>query len=78
MNSLTGKVVSHIDEKTAVVKVESFVIHPKYGKKIARSKKFIVHDEKGVKDGELVVFGQIKPMSKRKAWAISEKKEKSK
>lgn len=70
MNRLSGKVVSHIDDKTAVVVVDSFVLHPKYSKRLARSKKFIVHDENGVKDGETVSFVEMKPMSKRKMWRI--------
>jgi len=78
MSTLNGKIVSHIDAKTAIVLVDSFVIHPKYKKSIARSKKFIVHDEMGIKDGQVVSFVQIRPMSKRKTWKIVDNSKKGK
>ena len=46
---LSGVVVSDKMQKTVVVEVKRFVKHPKYGKYISRSKKYLAHDEKGHK-----------------------------
>ena len=40
-----GLVVSDKAEKTVTVRVETLVRHPRYKKRIRRSKKFMVHDE---------------------------------
>ena len=60
-------------EKTVVVKVDVSWQHPLYKKRVKRSKKYLVHDELGVKVGEKVRIGEIKPTSKRKRWKILEK-----
>lgn len=43
-----GLVVSDKMDKTITVKVEDFIRHPLYGKRIKRSKKFKAHDENNV------------------------------
>lgn len=72
MQTLVGKVVKTNTDKSVVILVESFVIHPKYQKRMARSKKFLVVDEIGVKEGDKVMFQETKPMSKSKYWKAVE------
>jgi small subunit ribosomal protein S17 len=72
MATFVGKVVSNKIPQTATVVVESFVIHPKYQKRMMRTKRFLVHDELGLKAGDTVRFVEIKPMSKLKRWKAVE------
>ncbi len=73
MKKFKGKVVSVKMDKTAVVEVEEYRIHPLYRKRIKRTKKYHVHDEKGVQKGEEVIFGETRPISKTKRWKIIER-----
>jgi len=69
--SLTGIVVSDKMEKTIVVRVDRTVVHPKYGKRYVRSKKYHVHDEKkAFKIGDTVTFQACRPYSKTKRWIV--------
>ena len=70
MKALTGKVKSVKMAKTAVVRVERVVIHPLYKKRYKRDKEYHVHDEIGVKVGQIVKFVASKPFSKTKKWKI--------
>ncbi len=70
MKIFTGKVTSKKTEKTVTVEVERIVVHPLYGKRYKRSKKYQVHDEIGVKIGDNVKFVACKPISKLKKWRI--------
>lgn len=72
MKIFTGKVVGTKTAKTATVAVERVVIHPLYQKRFKRDTKFQVHDEIGVKVGDLVKFVDSKPYSKMKKWKITE------
>ena len=66
-------------EKSVVVKVEYLVSHPLYKKRIKKSTKFMVHDEKntcGV--GDKVKIAETRPISKRKRWRVIEILEKTK
>ncbi len=66
---LTGTVVSDVNDKTIVVRVERKVKHPLYGKIIRRSKKYHAHDEANeFKAGETVRIEETKPISKNKTW----------
>eukprot|EP01025_Chloroclados_australasicus_P004011 TRINITY_DN10963_c1_g1_i5.p4 TRINITY_DN10963_c1_g1~~TRINITY_DN10963_c1_g1_i5.p4 ORF type:complete len:113 (+),score=9.99 TRINITY_DN10963_c1_g1_i5:49-387(+) len=68
---LEGKVVSTKMQQTAVVLVESYVMEPRYGKRVLRSKKFKVHDEnEECEEGDFVAFKEIPRMSKTKAAAL--------
>ena len=68
---LQGVVVSDKMEKTVVVRVDSTKIHPKYGKRFTRSRKFKAHDEKGTyKTGDFVKIQEIRPLSKDKHWRV--------
>lgn len=72
MKKFTGIVIRKKMPKTAIVLVERLWQHPVYKKRMKRSKKYLVHDEIGVKMGDLVVIQQTRPMSKRKRFKIME------
>jgi small subunit ribosomal protein S17 len=65
--------------KSIVVVVETRIMHPKYGKFVKSSKKFMAHDEhseSGV--GDTVRIMETRPMSKLKRWRLAEIIEKAK
>lgn len=69
--TLRGTVVSDKMDKTVVVRVDSTKIHPKYGKRFTRSRKFKAHDEKDeYKTGDVVKIQEIRPISKDKCWRV--------
>ena len=72
MKIFTGKVVALKSLKTATVAVERVIVHPLYKKRFRREKKYLVHDEIGVKLGDVVRFIDTKPVSKMKKWKITE------
>ena len=64
-----GIVVSNKMNKSISVMVERKVMHPKYGKFVKRSTKFMAHDEKnecGI--GDTVRIMETRPLSKNKRW----------
>lgn len=67
---MIGRVVSTKSKNTAAVLVERTSIHPLYRKTFIRTKKYLVGDEIGVKEGDIVEIVKIKPISKRKHWKI--------
>lgn len=72
---LQGIAQSSSKDKTVSVRVDRFVMHPKYKKRYTISKKYLVHDEKGlVKKGDPVTFKETRPISKRKRWVLVETK----
>lgn len=73
MKTLEGTVTSTKMDKTAVVTVELRWRHPLYKKIVKRSKKYLAHDELGVKEGDKVKIIEIRPISKRKRFKILEK-----
>lgn len=70
MKNFVGKVVSIAGIKTAIVAVERYRVHPKYEKRMKKTKKYPVHDEIGVKVGDVVEFQQTRPLSATKRWKI--------
>lgn len=70
MKIFTGKVIGLKQAKTATVAVERIKIHPIYKKRFKRSTKYQVHDEVGVKIGDLVKFADSRPYSKSKKWKM--------
>jgi|AntRauTorckE5430_2_1112549.scaffolds.fasta_scaffold02829_10 small subunit ribosomal protein S17 len=69
---LTGIVVSNKMDKTAVVTVTRQVKH-KVGKYHKLSSRYKVHDENNVlKTGDTVIIGEVRPISKDKAWTLLE------
>lgn len=68
---LQGVVVSDKADKTIVVRVTRRLAHPTYGKIIARSKKYVAHDEQNrFKTGDVVRIQESRPISKRKNWIV--------
>ena len=68
-----GVVVSNKMEKSIVIKVERKVKHPKYGKFIKKSTKFMAHDEKNECNiGDTVRIMETRPLSKNKCWRLVE------
>ena len=69
--TLRGKVVSHKTDKTAVVLVERYVKHPKYGKYMRKQKRYKAHDAENVyKEGDAVIIRETKPISKDKHFVV--------
>jgi small subunit ribosomal protein S17 len=68
-----GLVVSNKMDKSISVVIERKVKHPKYGKFIKKSSKFMAHDEKNeCKEGDTVKIMETRPMSKSKCWRLVE------
>lgn len=70
MKQFSGKVIKKNVKKAVVVKVDSFVEHPIYKKRVKRSKKYLVHDDVGSRVGDTVTFQETKPISKKKKWTV--------
>ncbi|UDG82735.1 30S ribosomal protein S17 [Candidatus Vallotia lariciata] len=69
---LVGKVISAKMNKTVTVLVEHRVKHPIYGKYVVRSKKYHAHDQANMyNEGDLVEIQENRPISKTKAWTVS-------
>ncbi len=67
-----GLVVSDKSDKTITVSVEALVQHPKYKKRIRRSKKFMAHDERNeARVGDTVRIIETRPLSARKRWRLA-------
>jgi small subunit ribosomal protein S17 len=67
-----GLVVSDAPEKTVTVSVETLVQHPKYKKRVRRSKRFMVHDEQNeARLGDTVRIIETRPLSARKRWRLA-------
>ncbi|MDR2832446.1 MAG: 30S ribosomal protein S17 [Streptococcaceae bacterium] len=76
--TFTGRVVSDKTEKTISVLVESYKIHPLYGKRVKYSKKYSTHDELNeAKVGDIVRIEECRPMSKTKKFRLVEIVEKA-
>ena len=74
-----GIVTSDKMTKSITVTVERRVMHPKYGKFVKLSSKFMAHDEKGEAHiGDTVRIAETRPMSKLKRWRLVEVVERAK
>ena len=68
-----GTVTSYKMEKSIVVAVERKVKHPKYGKFVKKTTKFVAHDETNdCKIGDTVKIMETRPLSKNKNWRLVE------
>jgi small subunit ribosomal protein S17 len=68
-----GVVTSNKMDKSITVSVERKVKHPKYGKFIKNTSKFVAHDEKqDCNIGDTVKIMETRPLSKRKNWRLVE------
>ena len=66
-----GVVTSNKMQKSIVVSEVRRVKHPKYGKFVLKTKKYVAHDEKNdCKLGDKVKIMEVKPLSKTKSWRL--------
>ena len=74
-----GIVTSDKMEKSIVVAVERKVKHPKYGKFVKKTTKFVAHDENNdCHIGDTVKIMETRPLSKNKNWRLVEVIERAK
>lgn len=74
-----GVVTSNKMSKSIVVSVERKVKHPKYGKFLNKTTKFVAHDENNeCSVGDTVKIMETRPLSKNKCWRLVEVLEKVK
>lgn len=74
-----GIVTSNKMDKSIVVSVERKVKHPKYGKFVKMTTKFVAHDEKNdSNEGDTVKIMETRPLSKSKNWRLVEIVERAK
>lgn len=70
---LIGVVVSDKNDKTIIVKTETYRKHPLYNKRVKDSKKYAVHDELNkAKVGDKVRIAETRPLSKNKRYELVE------
>ena len=68
---ITGVVVSDVNDKTIVVRVETLMKHPLLKKFIRRHKKFTAHDPNNdCNMGDKVRIIEFRPMSRNKRWHL--------
>jgi small subunit ribosomal protein S17 len=74
-----GVVTSDKMEKSIVVAVERKVKHPKYGKFVKKTTRFVAHDENNdCHIGDTVRIMETRPLSKSKNWRMVEIVERAK
>ena len=74
-----GTVTSNKMEKSIVVSVERKVKHPKYGKFLNKTTKFVAHDDANTCNiGDTVKIVETRPISKSKCWRLVEVIERAK
>ncbi len=75
MKSLQGTVVRINDARTVKVEVERSWQHPKYKKYVKRTKSYLCGVAEGLEltVGDLVSINQVRPLSKRKTFLVTEK-----
>ncbi len=70
-----GRVTSIKMDKTIVVSIDSYKIHPKYKKRYKTTTKFYAHDENNISnEGDVVTIKEVNPISKLKRWILVEEK----
>ena len=68
-----GIVVSNKPEKTIIVAIQTRYQHPKYGKILVKTKRYMAHDEKNAcKSGDVVLLEESSPFSRNKKWNLKE------
>jgi len=69
-----GKIISHKNDKTAMVIINRMKSHPLYDKKYRVSKKIAAHDKDNqFKVGDKVEIKETRPISKTKSWEVVKK-----
>jgi len=57
--------------KTIVIIVQTRYQHPKYGKTVLKTKRYLVHDDKNECNlGDIVLVEESAPISKNKKWKL--------
>ena len=73
MRTKKGIVTSAKMQQTVTVTVARLVMHPKYRKRYPVSRKFLVDTNSlEVKEGDTVLIGETRPLSKRKRFKVLE------
>lgn len=74
MRTKKGAVTSAKMDKTIVISVHTYKIHPKYKKRFRVTKKFHAHDENNTcVEWDIVTIKETRPLSKLKRWELLEK-----
>ncbi len=69
--TLQGVVKSNKMQKTILVSVVREFKHPKYEKRVRRTKHYAVHDEQGeARPGDIVEMMETRKLSKTKTWRL--------
>ncbi len=70
---LIGKVVSDACDKTIIIELETYRKHPKYKKRVKKTKRYVAHDEKNeAKIGDIVKVVSSRPLSKTKRYVLEQ------
>lgn len=73
-----GVVASDKMNKTVVVKVQTTMRHPLYGKTLRQVRKFKAHNEdNAAREGDTVRIAETRPLSKDKRWRVVQVLEKA-
>ena len=68
-----GVVVSDKPNNTIVVAIQTRYPHPKYGKILVKTKRYMAHDEENKsKSGDIVILEETSPYSRHKKWKLKE------
>ena len=68
-----GVVVSDKNQKTIVVAIQTRYQHPKYGKSLVKTKRYMAHDEQNEsKSGDIVLLEESSPFSRHKKWKLKQ------
>ena len=66
-----GRVVSNKMDQTVVIAIDRLVLHPRYGKRVKRTKKIYAHDKDNqCQIGDLVRVMESRPLSRLKRWRV--------
>jgi small subunit ribosomal protein S17 len=66
-----GIVVSNKTNKTIIIAIQTRYQHPKYGKIVVQTKRYMAHDENNQsKPGDLVLLEESPPLSRHKKWKL--------
>lgn len=71
MKIFTGTVTSAKMPKTVTVVIARSFVHPKYGKRVKRTKNYLCHCLIEVHEGDVVEITEIRPMSRRKRFQVT-------
>jgi small subunit ribosomal protein S17 len=66
-----GIVVSNKPQKTIIVAIQTRYAHPKYGKILVKTKRYMAHDEENIgQSGDVVLLEESPPYSRHKKWVL--------